>query len=206
MRIYAASPGRLTRQLVADVLFVAWLVAWVMIAGAVHGAVSGLAEPGVRAERAATGLAGGLDEAGGFLGRVPLVGDGVAAPFEQAAGAAEELAAAGRAQADAVEQVAGWARLVVAALPILIVAGFYLPSRVRFARRATAGQRFIDATPDLDLFALRALANQPMHVLARVSDDPAGAWRRRDPQVCHQLAELELRDCGLRAPRGLRAA
>lgn len=44
----------------------------------------------------------------------------------------------------------------------------------------------------------RALA---VHVLARVSDDPAGAWRDRDPAVIARLAELELRSVGLRPPR-----
>ena len=35
---------------------------------------------------------------------------------------------------------------------------------------------------------------------AMVSDDPAGAWRRGDPDVIHALALLELRECGLRPP------
>ena len=54
--------------------------------------------------------------------------------------------------------------------------------------------------PDLDLFALRAMANQPMPRLAAVSDDPAGAWRRGDDEVIHALALLELREVGLRPP------
>ena len=57
-----------------------------------------------------------------------------------------------------------------------------------------------DAAEDLDLFALRALSRQPMHRLARISDDPAGAWRRRDPAVVRRLAELELRTVGLKPP------
>jgi len=36
--------------------------------------------------------------------------------------------------------------------------------------------------------------------LARIHDDPAGAWRARDPRVIHELAVLELRDAGLRPP------
>ena len=56
---------------------------------------------------------------------------------------------------------------------------------------------------DLDLFALRALARQPMHVLAKVSDDPAGAWRARDREVVTALAALELRDSGLSLPARL---
>ena len=66
-------------------------------------------------------------------------------------------------------------------------------------REATAGRRFIDSVDDLDLFALRAMARQPMHRLARISDDPAGAWRRQEPRWC-ALAALELRDSGLSVP------
>ena len=77
---------------------------------------------------------------------------------------------------------------------------FYLPLRLRFVRRASAGQRFVDAGEDLDLFALRALSNQPLHVLARISPDPAGAWRRQDTGIVRALAELELRSDGLRPP------
>ncbi len=60
----------------------------------------------------------------------------------------------------------------------------------------------MDAGEDLDLFALRALAHQPLHVLARITDDPAGAWRRGDRAVTDRLAELELRANGLRLPPG----
>ena len=79
-------------------------------------------------------------------------------------------------------------------MPILIVGAIWLVLRWRFVRRASAAQRFIDAAPDLDLFALRAMANQPMPRLARISDDPAGAWRRGDLDVIHALALLELAD------------
>ena len=77
---------------------------------------------------------------------------------------------------------------------------FFVPIRWRFVREATASARFIDAAEDLDLFALRALARQPMYVLAKISDDPAGAWRARDPEVVTALAALELRDCRARGP------
>ncbi len=76
----------------------------------------------------------------------------------------------------------------------------WLPGRIRFARRASAAPKFIDHAADLDLFALRAMANQPLHVLARLSDDPAAAWRRGDPDVIHRLATVELRSVGLRPP------
>jgi hypothetical protein len=74
---------------------------------------------------------------------------------------------------------------------------------VRFARRAGAARRLVDAAPHLDLFALRAMAHQPMHVLARISDDPAGAWRRGDRDVIRALATRELASVGLRPPSGV---
>ena len=73
--------------------------------------------------------------------------------------------------------------------------------RGRFVRRASAAQHHIDGNPDLDLFALRAMANQPMTRLAAVHADPAGAWRAGDPRIIRELALLELKDVGLRPPQ-----
>ena len=60
---------------------------------------------------------------------------------------------------------------------------------------------FLDSTADLDLFALRAMASQPLYVLAAVSDDPVGAWRDGDRRVIDELAAIELRRNGLRFPK-----
>ena len=92
----------------------------------------------------------------------------------------------------------GWTTALV---PILIVGIWWAVARGRFVRRASAAQRFIDADDDLDLFALRAMANQPMAALARVSADPSGAWRRGERDTIRALALLELRDSGLAPPR-----
>jgi hypothetical protein len=92
---------------------------------------------------------------------------------------------------------------VTITLPVLFALLIWLPRRIRFSRRATAAQKFIDNAADLDLFALRAMANQPMHKLAKISNDPVTAWRDRDSAVIAQLADLELRATGLRAPKQL---
>ncbi len=204
MKVYADTPVRRTSQVVADVLFVLWLVVWVWMGQVVHDATLSLAEPGRQAEAAGSALSESLTDAGDRLRDVPLVGDEVAAPFDGASGAADSLAEAGRSQVEAVERLAFWLAVAITAIPVLVVAAFYLPLRWRFMRRATAGARYIDAAADLDLFALRALARQPMHVLARVSDDPSGAWRARDPEIVRELARIELRSSGLRIPAGLR--
>jgi hypothetical protein len=102
--------------------------------------------------------------------------------------------------ADTVENVALILGLVTAIVPIAIVGAVWLWLRLRFVTRATTAQRFVNANEDLDLFALRAMANQPLTALARISADPAGAWRRQDPDVVLALALLELRSEGLRPP------
>jgi hypothetical protein len=197
MKLYADAPGRRSRQVFADLLFVAWLVLWVYVAGVVNDSTLQLAEPGYTAERAAQNLSGGLASTRDTLADTPLVGGQIASGMDQAIEASDQLAEAGRQEVAAVETLAFWLYVCIGTIPTLIVAAFYLPGRVRFARRATAGKRFVDANQDLDLFALRALSNQPMHVLERISSDPAGAWRARDPEVVARLAELEMRSVGL---------
>ena len=58
----------------------------------------------------------------------------------------------------------------------------------------------MDGPADLDLFALRAMAHQPVHRLAAVSDDPVRAWRDGDAAVVRALALLELEEAGLTPP------
>lgn len=206
MKLYADTPLRRFRQIVGDLLLLAWVVCWIKVAYVVHDATLALGAPGKLTDRSATSLAEQMSAAGGALNDVPVIGDEAAIPFDKAAEASGSLAAAGRAQVEAVNDLAFWLGLVTATIPILIVAAIYLPLRWRFIRRATAGRRFVDSQDDLDLFALRALTNQPLHVLARISDDPAGAWRTRDTQVVEQLAMLELREAGLKPTRRLSPA
>ena len=206
MKLYADLPLRRTRQVVGDLLLLFWIAVWIKLAYVVHDATLALGAPGKLTDTSATKLADQMSAAGGALGGLPLVGDQASVPFDRAAEASGSLAAAGRAQVEAVNDLAFWLGLVTALIPILIIAGVYLPIRWRFVRTATAGRKFVDSEHDLDLFALRALANQPLHVLAGISDDPAGAWRARDTDVISVLADLELRESGLRPNRRIEMA
>lgn len=202
MKLYAESSVRRARQQLGDVLLVVWVAVWLWLAAVVRDATLGLAVPGEQLSSAGDRLADGLRDAGASVGDVPLVGDQVRVPFDGAGEAAERIAAAGDAQVAAVHDLAFWITLAVGGVPVLLALAVYLPLRWRFVREATAAQRFVDSAADLDLFALRALARQPMRRLARICDDPAGAWRRGDPAVVRRLAELELRDSGLTPPAG----
>ena len=200
MILYAQTPWRRARQLLGDLLVLGWVVLWVRVGQWVYDVVGLLAAPGRTLEAAGSSLAESLTSAGDTVARVPLVGDDVRAPFTAAGGAADSIAHAGVEVQEGVHQMALLLGLTVAAIPILLVAGVWLVVRARFVSRARAAGRILDSAADLDLFALRALATQPVRALARVSDDPANAWRRRDPEVVRSLAALELRSLGLREP------
>ena len=199
MRLYADAPVLRLRQVTGDLLVLAWVIAWVLIGRFAYRVVNVLAAPGVTLEDAGTSLRGGLLDIGESMAGVPLVGDQLRAPFESAAGAAGSVADAGVGLQEGVAQVALIIAVAIAAWPVLAVAGWWIRSRVRFARRADAARRLV--ATDLDLFALRAVATLPLTTLARISPDPAGDWRRGDPAVVRELAAVELRTLGLRLPR-----
>ena len=201
MKLYADRSPRRTRQVAGDAAAVLLVLVSVLLARAVHDAALRLATPGRQIESSAGDLAARLRDAGDSLAGVPLVGGSVSRPFDGAGGAASGLAAAGHRQVEAATALANWLGVLVVLVPLLVLLALYVPRRVRFVRRATAGQRLLDAGADLDLFALRALTHQPLHVLVRVDDDPAGAWRRGDAGVVERLARLELRSVGLHLDR-----
>lgn len=201
VKLYADLPGRRLVQILADLGMLAWVVLWAAVGRWVHDVTMALAEPGRQLQGAGAGFREKLNAAGDGVDDLPVLDDRVAGPFRSAAGAGTDIEKAGTDLVNAVERLAlliGWTTALV---PILIVLLSWAFLRGRFARRATAAQRFVDADDDLDLFALRAMANQPMAALARVSPDPSGAWRRGDRETIRALALLELKDSGLRPPR-----
>ncbi len=197
MTWYSEIPARRTRQIAGDVWLVAWSALWIWAAVRLYDLVMNLAAPGLAVSSSATDRADRFDDAGAAVGQVPLIGDALQSPFDGMGGAATAIADAGQASADAVGLLARFLAVALAVLGIASWAMVWVPIRIAFIRRATAARRFLDSTDDLDLFALRAMARQPLHLLARISDDPAGAWRRGDREVISALATLELRAEGL---------
>jgi hypothetical protein len=204
MKLYADLPARRRWQLLTDVALVGWTVAWILLARALHQGVLLLGRPAQGVSDGSAGLADRLRAAGTAVDGTPLIGDELRAPLDEAGAAADQIASAGIAQVEAVERLALWLALAVGVIPVLLALTIHLALRWRFVREASAAKRFVDAAADLDLFALRALANQPLHLLATVSPDPAAAWRSRDPLVVRRLAELELRSSGLTAQEARR--
>ncbi|NYF54633.1 hypothetical protein [Micromonospora purpureochromogenes] len=201
MKIYADRFPVALRQLLTDLLVVIWVYAAIRFALWVHDLVQKLAVPGQKLEGAGGGLADNLAEAGGKVGRVPLVGDELTAPFERAAEAARAVADAGRDQQELVGQLALALAIAVLVFPLALVLFGWLPLRVRWMRRAASAKALAGAPAGRDLLALRALAGQPLRKLTSIDPNVAEAWRRGDDATVDALAALELRRLGLRGGR-----
>ena len=203
MKFYADRLPVAIRQLVTDVLVVVWICLWIRAGLWVHDMVLKLGVPGEKLQGAGTGIADNLADAGGKVGRVPLVGDDLTRPFTGAADAARSLAEAGRQQVEIVGDIALIVALIAVSLPLALVLFWWLPRRLRWIRRAGVAAGVRDVPAGRDLLALRALAGRPLNELARLGPDIAQSWRNGDASAVDALAALELKDLGLR-PSGRR--
>jgi hypothetical protein len=195
MKLYAETGSLRARQVLGDLGVLAWTALWVTAGVALYRLVEKLAVPGQRVEQAGSGFAGDVAEIQQKVGRIPVVGDELRDPFGRLAGAGRTLAEAAATQQEVVHQLALWLGVAVAAVPVVALLLVWLPHRVAWAREAGAASRLRLTGADLELFALRALANRPLRQLHRATPDPAGALRAGDHAA---LAELELRALGLR--------
>ena len=196
MKLYAETAGLRARQLLGDLAVLAWTAAWVAAGVALCRLVEKLAVSGARVEQAGSDFAGDVAEIQQKVGRLPVVGDELQDPFGRLAGVGRTLAAAGVTEQEVVHQVALWLGVMVAVVPIVALLLAWLPRRVAWAREAGAASRLRMDGADLELFAIRAVANRPLRDLHRVTPDPAGALRAGEYEA---LADLELRALGLRA-------
>ena len=203
VRMYADRLSTAIRQLVTDVIVVLWVYAWIRAGLWAHGLVLKLGVPGQKLESAGNGIADNLADAGGKVGRVPLVGGQLTKPFNGAADAARSIADAGHEQQQIVGTLAIVLALMLVALPLALVLFIWLPRRLRWMRRAGIAAAVRDRPAGRDLLALRALASRPLNELAALGPDIAQSWRNGDAAAVDALAELELRRLGLR-PRGRR--
>ena len=194
---YATTPGRLTAQLVSDLLVGLWTALWVSVGLGVHHAVATIAGVGNQVRDGATGIADNLNSAGDSANRIPLVGDTVSTPLRAASEAALDLAGAGQSLNTTATWLAVLLAIAVAAPPILAIAIPWLFLRIQFFRRKWTVIALAQTPAGEQLLALRALANRPLRKLTEVDGDPVGAWRREEPAAVRGLAALELRSAGV---------
>ena len=205
MRVYARPGWRMARQLFGDVLVLGWLVLWGALGWWVMKAVQTMEEPARRSGEAAQQMSDQLGQARDRIQGFPSIGDELASPFGSMVGGLEQLSVQAQAQVELVHRMSWLAGGIVFLVPALCALAVWLPRRIRFVNHAAAARRYIDADADLELFALRAMANLPMEAVARVSADPVGRWRAGDQDVIRALAALELERTGLGLPAPVRS-
>jgi hypothetical protein len=120
MRLYAQTPARRGRQLIADLIALLLIAITVKFALVVRDAILTLAEPGRKAESAGDNLASGLDDAGDAASKVPFVGDSLKKPLKSAAEAGTSLSDAGQSLQDTVGHVATLTTIALIALPTAV--------------------------------------------------------------------------------------
>ncbi|MFE9118240.1 hypothetical protein [Streptomyces sp. NPDC007172] len=200
MRLYAQTPARRSRQLIADVIALLLIAVTVKFALAVRDAILTLAEPGRKAQSAGDSLASNLGDAGDAASKVPFVGGSLKKPLQSAADAGTSLSDAGRSLQDTVGHIATLTTVALIVLPTAVILVLWLIPRMRWIRRTATTRRLLDAPGGADLLALRALTG-PQRPLATIPTPPGGladAWRRADPDVLADLSALTLRRVGLR--------
>ena len=166
MGIYSTRPGRLAGQIFSDLFVLGWSIACAVAALLVNQVVAALAVPARETARTATRLMDNMREAAEQAARVPGVGEDLRRPFDSASTTLGNVVRSANDQVETIERlalVAGW---LVFLIPVALVVALWLPRRVRFYRQARASQEFLDSSADLDLFALRAMASQPLYVIA----------------------------------------
>ncbi|MDT7751072.1 MAG: hypothetical protein QOD96_4734 [Pseudonocardiales bacterium] len=199
MKLYAERPGRVARQLLADLLGLAWLAGFGWAAAGARELMLRLQVPANSLTNAGTSIGDAFAGAARTAAKVPFVGAQLAAALDTGRAAGQSLAGVGEQQLTTIAELAtGTAVLValVGALPALVL---WLPLRIRYAR--LAGAAVACRERNADLLALRALTAVSVRRLRAVTEDPASGWRRNDPDVVRRLAALELRRLGLRALR-----
>lgn len=197
MRFYAERPARLTRQIIGDLVALAWVIGWILAGRFVFDLVAQLREPAEAIGRAGTFIGDTFRRAADSTGGLPFIGDNLATALGTGTAAGTTLAEAGQAQSDTVGTMATGLAVIIVVIGIVPMLTVWLPLRIRYARAASSAvaARAIDS----DLLALRALTTKPVRKLVAIDPDPAAAWRSGDATAIEKLAALELAELGLRA-------
>ena len=202
MKIYAEKPFRFGRQVIADLVSVAWIALWIWVGTHLYDLIMKLAVPGQKLESAGGGLASNLADAQDKANGIPLVGDKLGTPLGKAAEAARSIADAGQTQQNVVHDLALTLSIAIGGLPILMAIVLWLLLRLRWIRAASAANRLRRRRGGVELLALRALTFAPLRRIATLPEDTATRWRDGDPGTIDSLAALELRRLGLRTTGG----
>lgn len=194
MKLYGETRFFRLRQITTDVALVIWIIVWIRVGIFMKRLFDKLAGPGETIAGAGESFSSTMRDVGERMAEIPAFGEALQSPFDSAADAGLRLQEAGQSQQDLVHRIAWWLGFLFACIPIVLVLIRYLPARLSWIREATAAHRLRIDAADLQLFALRAITNRPLHELRRACKDPAAAFAEGDYAP---LARFELASLGL---------
>lgn len=201
MKLYSDFPLKRLSQILTDLLALGIIAFGVWLGAFVSSTMSRLADLGRQLELAGGGFKGAMTQAGESLGTVPLVGESIRAPFDQASATGEMLEEAGQTTQSFILTTGTVTGILVTAMIVVVVCSVWLRRRIRFARRASEAAKLQRMEGGIDVLALRALTTGSRNHLAAIGAHPAHSWRTGDFAVITRLAELELREAGVRLAR-----
>lgn len=202
IKIWSELPIARTKEQIADVATLAWVLLWGSIVWQLFQFLSGFAEAGRTIRAGGDGLVQGGRNLGESLAGLPLIGS-------QARDIARDaIGGAGRPLSDfgtQLEQFIFVVSVVLALLLALVTLGpwlsRYLPWRWQRLQRVRSAHRAIRRAPDIGpasverTLAMRAVTRLDYSTLLEYTPDPIGDWAsgRTD-----RLARAELASVGLR--------
>jgi len=199
--MFYASTRNVVPQIVSDAGLILWCVLWGYLASKARAFVLLFGVPASNAQDGVHNLSQSLDQASQSVESTPLIGDFLSSLLSTI----EQGVSGFGLSLEQFVRLIGVASIVVATIIVAIPVAYYLwkwlPWRWTFVREATAGKKLLPADDCAELFALRAIANAPMHDLVKITADPMGAWKRKDERIIRQLANLELNRDGLVLPK-----
>jgi hypothetical protein len=201
IKIWSELPLARTREQVADVATLVWVVFWGNVVWQLFQFLVGFAEAGRAVRTGGQGMIQSGRDLGESLAGLPLVGSQVR---DLASGA---FAAAGQPISDLGTELEQFITVVAAVLALLLALvtlapwlSRYLPWRVERLRRLRSAHRAIRRAPGStrgveQTLAMRAMSRLDYPTLLEFTPDPVGDWvgGRHD-----RLARAELASVGLR--------
>jgi hypothetical protein len=202
IKLWSELPGARSKELVADVATIVWVVFWGNIVWQLFQFLSSFAEAGRIVRDGGLGMIQSGQDLGESLSGLPVVGT-------QARDVARDaFAGAGRPLSDfgiELEQFIFVVSFVLALLLALITIGAwlvrYLPWRAERLQRVRAAHRAIRKAPDIGdarverALAMRAVSRLEWSDLLEYTPDPLGDWAAGRYE---RLARAELASAGLR--------
>ena len=202
IKLWSELPGARSKELVADIATVVWVLFWGSVVWRLFVFLSGFAQAGRSVRDGGEGMIRGGRDLGESLAGLPLVGS-------QARDIARDtFASAGTPLSSFGTELEQFIFIIAAVLALLLALVTlqpwlirYLPWRWGRLKRVRAAHRAVRLSPngtDADtekVLALRAVSRLEYATLLEYSDDPLGDWTngRHD-----RLAQAELASVGLR--------